>query len=618
MTSLWFGLGHHVIGSAFNDPNSIRGWIQQYKYDKNLMRRVADEYVKHQDDVRAGVFFDAFKNGNNIDRIKKSYEAFRALKNDEVVTDDDINDDIKLAESISELYGRTKSKKDETLDLLNIERDSDEHREFVKQAASIIHDYENTEKLASQSSRDLDSTVRELRQKIQDAPDIERDENGITTENSSLESKLKDLIKRSYASYLENQKTSRESLNSRIKAIEDKWEADKKSGPEGAEYVPSEDSTKEHDKLVKSRDNLIDVTEEQYADTILTHLVAKKQIEIAKYLFVDLQFQIDKLSAIKKIFGYKINIETLSGMNSYIGEVRYRLNKKYGKGLSDKNGELIGAFDELVNSKDFRNKIAKSLLNNAVLDTLSYKYHVYKGGRVNPKFLNRVVRRVEWADLTPTQRKNYKDRLSQRLLQRGEDVTQLDDKYFEESWEYDRKAYNKKAKGLKAKFDNLIKKHDTDEAMLPEDEIAEIEKLTKEAAVTVMQQDMAERFQRRQIIRLEEEKDAPLAIEDLDAANEGDEKAQEKIINTVTEKPGEESSAESQEESQKEEGDEEVDSFGSAIESAKERVLGIKPKSKEGGRISTKSIDDIIKESQVESPIPTAKEVAAESEANDP
>lgn len=536
MTSLWFGLGHHVIGSAFNDPNSIRGWVQQYKYDKNLMRYIANEYEKHQDDVRAGVFFDSLRKGNNIDRIKKSYEAFRALKNDEVVSDDDINDDIKLAETISNLYSRTKNKKDTTLDLLNIERDSDEHREFVKQAASVIHDYENTSSLAAQSGRDLESAVRTLKQKVLDAADIKRDENGIpTNDNASLESKLKDLTKRSYNEYKTGREAKAQSLDERIIVIADEWDEARKSDTE-LEFVPFEESTKEHSELKARRDRISIASEDQHTESVLAHLIARKQIEIARGLFSNLQFQKNKLKAIKKMFGYKINIETLSGMNSYLGEVIEKLNKRYGKGLSGINGQVIAGYDELTNTDEFRNLIAKNLLNNAVLNALSVKYQAYNGGRVNPKFLNRVTRRVKWRDLTDAQRKNYKDRTTQYLAARGEDVTQLTDEFFESRWEHDRIANDKKTAKLAKKFKELLKKHNTDEAMLPEDEAEELEKLTKEAAQVIMEQDMAERFQRRQIIRLEEERDAPLTPEDLDAANEGNTKAQEKIVNTVEEK----------------------------------------------------------------------------------
>lgn len=612
LTSLWFGLGHHAIGSAFNDPNSIRGWIQQYKYDKNLMRYVANEYVKHQDDVRAGVFFDAIKNGNNIDRIKKSYAAFRALKNDETVTDEDIDDDIKLAETISELYKRTKNKKDETLSLLNIERDSDEHREFVKQAASVIHDYSNVSHLASETSRGLSDAVRDLKQRIKTAPDVEKDENGLpVAENRSLESKFKDLLQRSYKKYQENNNATRETLKGQIKAIEDAWEQDE-------DGKHSEESEKEHAELTKKLDTLNDVSEEQYTDSILAHLIARKQIEIAKGLFSNVQFQKNKLSAIKKAFGYKINIETLSGISSYISDLIERLNKKFGKGLENENAELFAQYDELTNSEDFRNLIAKNILNNAVLDALSYKYQAYQTGRVNPKFLNRVTRRTKWKDLTDSQRDNYKKRLTQYLLRKGEDVTTLDDRYFEDAWEHDRIANNRRTTKLAKRFKEVLKKHNTDESMLPEDEAAEIDALTREAAQVIIQQDMAERFQRRQIIKLEEEQDAPLTTEDLDAANEGDEKAQKKIVDTVVDKGEKEHGAESEKKVQKEGNQDEVDSFGNAIESAKEQVLGVKPKPKKEGRISTKSIDDMIKEGQVESPTPTAKETAAESEANDP
>lgn len=39
---------------------------------------------------------------------------------------------------------------------------------------------------------------------------------------------------------------------------------------------------------------------------------------------------------------------------------------------------------------------------------------------------------------------------------------------------------------------------------------------------------MSDRFQRRQMVRLEKEQEEPLTIQDLDNANNGDEKAQKR------------------------------------------------------------------------------------------
>jgi len=65
--------------------------------------------------------------------------------------------------------------------------------------------------------------------------------------------------------------------------------------------------------------------------------------------------------------------------------------------------------------------------------------------------------------------------------------------------------------------------------MLPIDEQEAIEKIDKDAALLVIGQDMSDRFRRKQMVRLEKEQNAPLTIEDLDNANDGDKKAQQKI-----------------------------------------------------------------------------------------
>jgi hypothetical protein len=78
------------------------------------------------------MFFDSFKNGGNADKIAKSYEAFKYLKNDEVVSDQDLQDDITLARTAYNVYTETNKKKNKILDDLHITRGSEDHKEYVK------------------------------------------------------------------------------------------------------------------------------------------------------------------------------------------------------------------------------------------------------------------------------------------------------------------------------------------------------------------------------------------------------------------------------------------------------------------------------------------------------
>lgn len=298
-TALWFGLGHHATGSLFNDPNSIRGWLQQYKFDKTLMRKVANDYKAQQDDIHSGMFFDALKNGGSIDKIKRSYEGFRALKDDDVISDQDIDDDIALAETVAAVYGETKKKKNSLLDDLNIERDSDEHREFVQQATSTIHDYRNVARLASDSGRKMASVVRNLADRVRTAG-----EEGSTA--TDQEKALHELIVKSY----EYNKTVREekvnTLDSEISALESITERS------NAQNKDLEAKRKERDKLA----NMYSL--DTYIDTIVGILAAKKQIAVINGLLSQIEHQSDKLKALKDAFGYKINIETLVGMKEHL------------------------------------------------------------------------------------------------------------------------------------------------------------------------------------------------------------------------------------------------------------------------------------------------------------
>lgn len=196
LTSLWFGLGHQILANATNNPESLRKFVSQYKFDKNLMKYVANNYKQQQDDVHLGMFFDRFKNGGTADQIEKSYNAFKYLKNDDVIKDQDLDDDVTLAKTAYGVYKTTTNKKNTILSDLNIAKDSEDHKEYVKQASRVIFDFKNVAELANRSSHDLMTSIQDIIRNVREYKEGE----STNIENEALLKSFKELLQRTYTS----------------------------------------------------------------------------------------------------------------------------------------------------------------------------------------------------------------------------------------------------------------------------------------------------------------------------------------------------------------------------------------------------------------------------------
>jgi SMC interacting uncharacterized protein involved in chromosome segregation len=152
----------------------------------------------------------------------------------------------------------------------------------------------------------------------------------------------------------------------------------------------------------------LNLSEEDYADRIITTLYNLKKLRILKGLYSKLNSQSDKLSSIKKAFGYKINIESLYGMKNSIKDQINAIEKKYSLIVNEGNNKkLLQKYEDIVNSEDLNEKITVNSLNNAILHALSVKYQAYAFNSVDPKNVRFNIPRVKWENLTDEQRTNF-------------------------------------------------------------------------------------------------------------------------------------------------------------------------------------------------------------------
>lgn len=573
-TSFWFGLGHQAIANIKNDDMSVRNWVKQYKYDKNLMRYVANNYKQQQDDMHVGMFFDSFKNGNNAERIKKSYDAFRYLKNNDVVTDQDIDDDIKLAQIAYGVYRKSNDKKDSLLDELNITRGSEDHKEFVKQASRVIFDFKNVAELAQRSGNNLENSMNQIMKKVVENEGGEQDSDGLLKSFNELVARTH--TKDTTSTYDEILKIDKkvEELNKKYKPARvldpNRSEEEKKKEEElDKEYNEQYEELKRQRKQLQDR---LELSEKDYKERIVHTLLLQKQRSILKGLHSKLESQKDKLSAIKKAFGYKLNIESLYGMKNAIQQRIDEIDKALQPILKeDTNKKLLDKYRPLVENEDFNDEVVTEALNNALLKSLSVKYQAYNYGRVNPTVSKFAIPRVKWENLTDEQRTNFQNSLIREKQSRGESVDDID---FKKEWIKRNRGINLKMNTLKKKREDIEKNRGTDNELTPIDEQQQIEDIEKSVANIIIAQDMSDRFQRKQMVRLEKEQNDPLTINDLDAANDGDQKAQEKIIKAAEESQQTKSKDEDNENQATQEQESQLSAAQQQIDEARKKIYG--------------------------------------------
>lgn len=615
-TSFWFGLGHQVIANAKNDDTSVRNWVSQFKHDKNLMRYVANNYKQQQDDMHVDMFFDSFKNGNNAERIKKSYEAFRYLKNNDTVTDQDIDDDIKLAQIAYGVYKRSNDKKDSLLDELNITRGSEDHKEFVKQACRVIFDFKNVAELAQRSGNNLENSINQIIKNVVENEGDEQDSDGL------LKS-FNELVARTHTKDVNSTNDEILKIDKRVEELNKKYKSPRVLDPNRSEEEKKKEEAldkeynEQYEKLKEQRKQLqdrLELSEKDYKERIVHALLLQKQRAVLKGLCSKLENQKDKLSTIKKTFGYKLNIESLYGMKNAIQQRIDEIDKFLQPILKDKNnGKLLDKYRTLVEDESFNDDVATDALNNSLLKALSVKYQAYNYGRVNPLMSKFAIPRVKWENLTDEQRTNFQNNLIKEKQSRGEAVDDID---FKKEWIKRNSRINLKMNTLKKKRQQIEDNRGTDREILPIDEQQQIEDIERSAANIIIAQDMSDRFQRRQMVRLEKEQNKPLTINDLDAANEGDQKAQEKIIKAAEESQQIESKDENSESQSTQEQESQLSAAQQQINEARKKIYGKrsdelteeKQKKADRVKITNEEIDKMLRENtegvaEAESPV---------------
>lgn len=143
-------------GTAISDGYQIVRDINS----NNLVRQMAAYDISNkEEDQKVDRWYNAVKRGYTTD-VMRNLQDIRDRFLPEGLTQEDIDEDIKQAASISSIYNNPNV--DENLNTLGIKRGSEEHKTFVKNAVKAYNVERTFNKQAKQAQIDLDAKVNEI------------------------------------------------------------------------------------------------------------------------------------------------------------------------------------------------------------------------------------------------------------------------------------------------------------------------------------------------------------------------------------------------------------------------------------------------------------------------
>lgn len=551
---LAFGLGGAMTNVLNRDQaenlginsDNTRNLISALKNDNIIKSLVGEHYGKAEDNNHIGIFFDAYsKAGNNARRVSESLEAMKSFKGD-LVDDDFIDKDIKLANETWNLYNSKVV--DTKLKDLNISRDSEDHKKIIQNGVRFIQDYKNISNLHKDNLNETYKTIEQLRH------DIVNDEGSMSDTNKSIyDAMLKD-----YNQYKENMSNAENDLyNSKeVKAEAEKQFLEQYNNDDYAEQAEAikdqiaKNIAKERIGEIKSKeeyigsriDAIIGNIKQQAQEELINKL--QNQSSLLKLLRNETgtDINVDKLQSIIKIIKRQNkkdkvdNEKSLKQINDAIDRRNTEI-EKFNKVLpNDKKLEKIDRvtlqnFAERYNQFEDKDKLSElfqiNAMNEAVLSIMSPNVTAYTIGESDPTDALIYSKGLTYNQLTDEQKAEFKQNIIKELQDRGEENTDVNEQYLKHEYTVRRskenaaltkitKEYNK----YKADLSKL------DESSKPADrEIikSKLQELREKAAKELMSQHLLEKNERMKIAHLEFLKDGGITDDDinnLDTPNE--------------------------------------------------------------------------------------------------
>lgn len=539
VTGMFFPMAGATIQNIFSKNAPERAARRQFQNDKFLLRYIGENYNKEQRDLQTDALFMSYNRGASLDQTKQALDMVLRLGDEGVATKEDIDEAKKLADHVYRIQDRITSKNDNTLADLGINLNSGEHRDFVKLATQSAFEYEDVLSKNKDLTNQIDGSLSEMLRIVNSPEELDKHPE-IKAHLDAVESKYNDLIQKIITSNNERRKSLQAKLD----------EVTLKREEESGKETPDEEKLYEYiDKEIEYQKALDKIKDPDSFDKVRDAIVKTMFLQAQQRQLGRLNQQVfNRRSLVKKLhdrFG-GLNEVGLFGIHKYVSDSTSRLNKQLDSLLDSiggvfYSGEVSGK-DNKAKSK--RRSLARQFLadnnvfqnDNALNDAISIlgmnaaitqlyntRQQAMYNGSVSPKNALQLVRKINWGDLTEAQQNTFeggKEEFNKRQKQYQDELNDLKDQ--------EEKLDKQFAEDLEAAVSNPK----VQQQVMQEYVKNKADVLTKTARV-VQRYQMDIRNMKNTAEQNVYDQESPVTQDDIDNAEDGDKKAQQKVDKAI-------------------------------------------------------------------------------------
>ena len=539
VTGMFFPMAGATIQNIFSKNAPERAARRQFQNDKFLLRYIGENYGKEQRDLQTDALFMSYNKGASLDQTKQALDMVLRLGDEGVATKEDIDEAKKLADHVYRIQDKITNKNDNTLADLGISLNSDEHRDFVKLATQSAIEYEDVLSKNKDLTNQIDGSLSEMLRIVNSPEELDKHPE-IKAHLGAVESKYNDLTQK----IITSNNVRRKLLQAKLDEVTQKREEE--SGKE----TPDEEKLYEYtNKEIEYQKALDKIKDPDSFDKIRDTIVRIMFLQARQRQMVKLDRQVlNRQSLIKKLnsrFG-GLNEIGLLGIHKYVFESTNELNKQLNPLLDDIGGVFYSreVSRNSKKSKSKRRSLARQFLadnnvfqndnalndaisilgmNSAITQLYNTRQQAMYNSSVSPKSALRVVRKINWGDLTEAQQNIFeggKEEFNNRQKQYQDELNDLKDQ--------EEKLDKQFAEDLEATAANST----AQEQVMQEYVKNKADILTKSARV-VQRYQMDIRNMKNTAEQNVHNQESPVTQDDIDNAEDGDKKAQQKVDKAI-------------------------------------------------------------------------------------
>lgn len=539
VTGMFFPMAGATIQNIFSKNAPERSALRQFQNDKFLLRYIGENYNKEQRDLQTDALFMSYNKGANLDQTKQALDMVLRLGDEGIATKEDIDEAKKLADHVYRIQDKITNKNDNTLADLGISLNSDEHRDFVKLATQSAIEYEDVLSKNKQLTNQIDGSLSEMLRIVNSPEELDKHPE-VKAHLHTIESKYNDLVQK----IIKSNTKRRELLQQKLDEVSKKQQEELKK--ENADTYKLNKYTKQAEIYNKALENIKDPDSfDKVRDAIVkTMFLQAQQQQLARLS----QQVFNRRSLVKKLhdrFG-GLNEVGLFGIHKYVNDSTTRLNKQLDSLLDSiggvfYSGEVSGKDNK---SKSKRRSLARQFLadnnvfqndnalnnaisilgmNSAITQLYGTRQQAMYNGSVSPKNALQLVRKINWGDLTEAQQNTFeggKEEFNKRQKQYQDELNDLK--------EQEEKLDKQLAEDLEATDTNSK----VQDQVLQEYIKNKADILTKSARV-VQRYQMDIRNMKNAAEQNVHDQESPVTQDDIDNAEDGDKKAQQKVDKAI-------------------------------------------------------------------------------------